>query len=424
MAKPDVKNGIGKIIHAIKPVTTSVPIAHKRTREHPEIKRVDVSRLDAQTRAIYKRARAAASEHEEKVASSGDGMLNVVLRRPFQFGFVTTLGVLLALTVGTLIEQASTVIIYVAAALFIALGLDPIVRSLERRNVKRGWAIAVVFLGFIGLLALCLSIVIPVVVQQVTLLVQTAPFYISDVAQEQWFKRFNSNFQQYINFEDLLSAARAFVSDKSNWVAVAGGILQVASEVASAVTAITVVLILTLYFLSSMRAIKRGFYALVPLSKRARVIDITEQVADSVGAYITGQALIALANAVCGFIAMSVIGVPFAAVLAVCAFLLALIPLVGSLTATVLITLVALFESPGTALAIGIYYLIYMQLEAYVLGPRVMSRAVSVPGAFVVIGALTGGVLLGLLGALVAIPVTASVLMIIKQVWVPYQDER
>jgi len=109
---------------------------------------------------------------------------------------------------------------------------------------------------------------------------------------------------------------------------------------------------------------------------------------------------------------------------AVGVFLLALIPLIGSVLATVLVSTVALFNSPTTALVAAVYYLIYMQIESYLLTPRVMNRVVSVPGALVVIGALAGGTLLGLLGALISIPVTAMVLMIIKQVWVPRQDRQ
>lgn len=420
-----MKNKISKIAKALKPVTGSVQVVSpEQIADHPEVKRVDTKRLDAETLRVYNRARDAAAEHAEQVAEHGDGVLRVALSRPFQFGFVTTIGVLLALLFGLLISQASTVLLYVSGALFIALGLDPLVRKLEGRGFKRPWAIAIVFFAFFGIVALLLSIIIPTLVQQITILVQSAPSYLEHLTQESWYKDFSSRVVHYVDLDLMLKNLQAAVTDQSNWFSVAGGVLQIASGVANGITATIIVLILSLYFLASLRSMKRAFYALTPLSKRARVIDITEQVADSVGGYVTGQTIIALANAVCGFIAMSIIGVPFAAVLAACVFMLALIPLVGSLTATILVTLTALFASPGAALAIGIYYLIYMQLEAYVLTPRVMNRAVSVPGAFVVIGALTGGALLGLWGALIAIPVTASVLMIVKQVWVPYQDAR
>ena len=152
------------------------------------------------------------------------------------------------------------------------------------------------------------------------------------------------------------------------------------------------------------------------------MIDITEQVTKSVGGYVNGMVVLALINATLGFIMMTVVGVPFAGLVAVGVFMLALIPLIGSVLATVLVTAIALFNSPVTALVAAIYYLIYMQLESYLLTPRIMNRVVSVPGSLVVIGALAGGTLLGLLGALIAIPVTAAVLMIIKQVWVPRQN--
>ena len=118
------------------------------------------------------------------------------------------------------------------------------------------------------------------------------------------------------------------------------------------------------------------------------------------------------------------LGLPFPALMAVVAFCITLIPLVGSVLYWGIATVVALFTNPITALIFAALYLIYMQLEAYVLTPRVMNRAISVPGSLVVIGALVGGTLLGLLGALVAIPITASILLIIKQVVIPRQDAK
>ena len=121
---------------------------------------------------------------------------------------------------------------------------------------------------------------------------------------------------------------------------------------------------------------------------------------------------------------MSIVGIPFSVALAFITFLLALIPLVGSLTGAAIVSVVALTVSPTAAVVSLVYYLIYMQVEAYFVSPRVMKEAVSVPGAVVVVAALAGGSLLGILGALVAIPVAASVMLIIRQVWMPRQEER
>ena len=131
-------------------------------------------------------------------------------------------------------------------------------------------------------------------------------------------------------------------------------------------------------------------------------------------------------NGVLSAIFLTIIDAPFPAVLAVVAFFFSLIPLVGTLTGSTIIVLTCLIPglgSPTTALIAAIYYLIYMQIEAYIISPRIMNRAVSVPGAVVVIAALAGGSLLGLLGALIAIPVAASVLIIYRQVVIPRMNE-
>jgi predicted PurR-regulated permease PerM len=146
-----------------------------------------------------------------------------------------------------------------------------------------------------------------------------------------------------------------------------------------------------------------------------------------VGYYVIGQLSLGVLNGVLSAIFLSIIGAPFPAVLAVVAFLFSIIPLVGTLTGSTIIVLLCLIPGLGgtsTAIIAAVYYLVYMQLEAYVIAPRIMGRAVSVPGAVIVIAALAGGSLLGLLGALVAIPVAASILILYRQVLIPRQNER
>ena len=151
---------------------------------------------------------------------------------------------------------------------------------------------------------------------------------------------------------------------------------------------------------------------------------MTNQITDSIGAYLMGMVVLAFCNSVIAFLLHLFLGLPFPALMGVLAFLITLIPLIGSVLYWIVATVIALFTGWLPALIFAIIYLVYMQLEAYVLTPRVMNRAISVPGALVVIGAMVGGTLLGLLGALVAIPVTASILLIIKQVFIPRQDAK
>ena len=165
----------------------------------------------------------------------------------------------------------------------------------------------------------------------------------------------------------------------------------------------------------------------MPASKRQSFIGLADQITDSVGYYVMGQITLGIINGVLSAIFLSIINAPFPAVLAVVAFLGSLIPLVGTISASTIIVLTCLIPGIGsttTAIIAAIYYLVYMQIEAYVVSPRVMSRAVAVPGGVVVVAALAGGALLGLLGALIAIPVAASVLIIYRQVLIPRMNER
>ena len=392
--------------------------------EHPDVVLVDLERLDSETRVMYRDSREAAVEEAEREQAKLGRAREFVVRNPFRLGFIITLGALAAILVGEMLGQLSLIIMYVVGGLFIALALDPLVSRLERHGVKRPMGIAIVFASFLLIVGGILAFVIPMIATQIGVLIQTAPRYFVDIQHQDWYRGLEERFGDFIDFGGLLQTGQELVAKPENWAQLAGGVWQAGIGIANGVTAFIIVLILSLYFLSSLQVTKRAFYSMIARSDRAKVIDITEQITASMGGYVNGMVLLALMNSVLGFIMMSIAGVPFAGLVAVGVFLLALIPLIGSVLATVLVSTVALFNSPATALVAAVYYLIYMQIESYLLTPRIMNRVVSVPGALVVICALAGGTLLGLLGALISIPVTAMVLMIIKQVWVPRQDKQ
>lgn len=337
---------------------------------------------------------------------------------PFRIGFLATLGGLIAIALGFAFTQLSTVVICILASLFLALGLDPLVRWLTRRHIPRGWSILIVFVLVIAFAALVFFLVIPAVVEQTTELITNLPATVQSMTQQKWFTEV---FGSSVDTQKLVQDLEQFLSDPQNLAALGGGVLKIGVALINGLTGGILVVVLTLFFLGSLDAVKRSFYVLLPASRREGVESITDQIVHSIGKYVSGQVVLAGTNGVFGFIAMMLIGVPYAGALAVVAFLLALIPLVGTVISAILVTFVALSVSPLTAVAIGIYFLIYMQVEAYVFSPRIMNKAVDVPGILVVIGALVGGTLLGVLGALIAVPVVASLLIIVKQVVVPRQ---
>ncbi|MDZ8173198.1 AI-2E family transporter [Microbacterium sp. SSW1-59] len=344
------------------------------------------------------------------------------MRNPFAFGFFAVLGGLVAVTLGLAVTNIVTVIIYIAFALFVALGLDPIVRALERKNVTRVWSIVIVYFGFAIVLAGVLLLVLPTVVEQIAQFIKDLPTLISDFMKSDVFVWAESNFGDSLG--DMLTEAQKFVTNPSNIAAIGGGVLQAGISIATAISGGVIVLVLSLYFLASLPMMKQAFYRLAPARNRPGIADLTEQITESVGGYLMGMVILAFFNSMFTLIMYIVLGLPFPALLAVTAFCITIIPLVGPVLFWIIGSTVALFADPLLALIFAAAYLVYMQIEAYVLTPRVMNRTISIPGSLVVIGALVGGTLLGLLGALVAIPVTASILLIIKQVLIPRQDAK
>lgn len=351
------------------------------------------------------------------------------IQNAFVVGLLGGLGVLVAVGIGATVGSLATILTYVGAALFLALGLDPVVSWLERHKFPRPLAIVTVLVGVLAVFTGLIIAIVPVISDQVQKALKTIPGFVDSF--------FNGDARNWIQgllpWLDVDQALDGF----QNWLAtldytqIGGGVLTVGIGIATGVTGVVIVLILTLYFVSSLTSLKRGIYRLVPASKRPTFIDLAEQTSTAVGRFVSGQFLLALCNGVLSFVFLTWIfplfgiHVSYSALLAFLAFLGSLIPLVGTISGSVVITLlVLLFDGAPSVWVVAIYYLVYMQVEAYVLNPRIMAQAVKVPGAVVVIAALAGGTLLGILGALIAIPVAAAIMLVIDQVVVPRAEER
>ncbi|MFF2389648.1 AI-2E family transporter [Agromyces sp. NPDC058104] len=357
-----------------------------------------------------------------QVTSDGEARGPEVKIRAFRIGFIGALGVLLALMLGGIIAELGTVILYVALALFLALGLDPVVSWLQRRGMPRWAAILGVVIVVVGLFVGLIATIVPIVVEQTTNVIENWPDLVENAKNSDLVAWLNNLSGTGHAIEDAIEAAGKWLADPENLGSLGGGILAVGAGIAGGFTGATIVLILTLYFLASLDSMKRYAARFVPASSRPGYRDVSEEITGSVGRYVMGQVSLGAVNGLLSLIFLTIIGAPAPILLAFVAFLCSLVPLVGTLTGAVIISLVCLAASPETALAAAIYYLIYMQVEAYVLSPRIMNRAVSVPGALVVIAAVAGGTLGGVLGALVAIPVAASLIIIVQKVVFPRQD--
>ncbi|WAL39215.1 AI-2E family transporter [Brevibacterium sp. BRM-1] len=342
----------------------------------------------------------------------------------FWMAFVGTLGVGLGLMVINGLSTIASVITYVGVALFLALGLDPVIQFLEKRHIRRGLATVLTLVVMVLAVTGVFLLIVPPVVAQIQAFIGNLPVLINELANREWVKDLEAQFAGSLDLNALVSQGSQWASDPKNILSLGGGVVAVGAGIANFTAGLIIVVILTIYFTATLPSIKRGLYLLVPRSRRAFTESVTEEVTRSVGRYVFGQVLLAAINGLLSSIFLTIIGSPLPALLAFIAFLGSLIPLVGTLSGSIVIVASCLFVSPSMAIIAGIYYLIYMQIEAYILSPRIMNQAVNVPGSIVIIAAAAGGGLGGVLGAIVAVPLAASLLIIVRRVVIPHQHKR
>ncbi|MBA9007680.1 AI-2E family transporter [Thermomonospora cellulosilytica] len=334
---------------------------------------------------------------------------------PFVFGFVAALGVITAWMLVQAILDARNVIVLIVVSMFLAIGLNPAVERLQRARLPRSGAVAVVFLGLVlGFVGVGFA-VIPPLTEQVTRFIDHLPAYIEQLGENERIQELDREYQ-------LLRKAQDAVTDPNFGQTAIGGVVGFGRAVAGGLFNTLTVLILTLYFLSSLPTIKTFFYRLVPRSRRARVALLGDEILLRIGGYVAGSATVALIAATAAYVFLSIMEVPFALPLALFVGLTALIPLVGATIGAVLACTVAFFDGLWTGIICVIFFVVYQQIENYLIHPRVMKRAVDVQPAVTIIAALIGGALLGIVGALLAIPTAAALALIVREVVIPRQN--
>ncbi|KAB8197996.1 AI-2E family transporter [Nonomuraea phyllanthi] len=335
-------------------------------------------------------------------------------RGPFLFGLVGGLGVLTAIAIAQMVVASLSTIILIVVAMFLAVGLNPAVEALQRRGLARRGAISIVFAGVIVAFALFGLAIVPPVSQQLSEFVAAVPDYVTELGKNPTLHQLDADYQ-------ILAQLKTFVTTTLG-PSLASGIMGAGLVVLNGVYTTVTLLVLMLYFLGSLHTIKDYLLRLVPSSRRARTRAISEEILTGIGGYVAGNVLISVIAGVLTWIFLSIAGVQYALALALVVALTDLIPLVGATIGAVLVTGVALLQSLPAGIACAIFFVVYQQVENYFVYPRVMKRSVDVTPAVTVIAALFGGALLGIVGALLAIPVAAAIALIIREVLVPRQE--
>ena len=366
----------------------------------------------------------AAAEHAEEAAEHaeehefGEQGAPFERRSPFYIGFFGALGALLGYFLwGALLGIGSTLLLIVVS-LFLAAGLNPSVEALERRGLRRSLAVTAVIIAFLGAVALFVVAIVPVITDQVTAISKNAPEWLDRLQENRQIQKLDDEY-------DVISKVQDYVGDGDFVSGLFGGVLGVGLKILGALFNAFIILVLTLYFLSSLEKTKQAFYRLAPASRRPRVSLLGDQIIRNVGGYVSGAFIVALCAGISTLAFLFAIGLgEYAVALAFVVALLDVIPMIGATIGAVLVTAIAFATDIKMGIFCAIFFLIYPQIENYVIYPRVMSKSVDLPGAVIVIAALTGASLLGVVGALLAIPTAAAILLVMREVVVKRQDAR
>ncbi|WP_438866087.1 AI-2E family transporter [Paractinoplanes brasiliensis] len=337
-------------------------------------------------------------------------------RAPFMTGLLGGLGLLLAYGIFLGLRNAAGILVLIFIALFLAIGLNPAVVRLRSWGVPRGTAVAIVALSLVALIAGGIVALIPPLISQTTQLIENVPEYIRSLQR-------NETINELVQRYDILNRVSNALNAGTVGNAV-GGVVGVGRMLAGTVFNLLAVLVLTIYFMASFDRIRETGYSLVPASRRVRVRLLTDEILTKVGAYMVGAISIAvLAGASTWFLAV-ILGLAYPFALAVVVAVTDLIPQIGATLGAIVVSLVGFASSLSDGIVCVVFFVIYQQIENYLIYPNVMRRSVKVSDVAAVVAALLGVALFGVVGALVAIPMVAAIQLIMREVVIPSQEAR
>jgi predicted PurR-regulated permease PerM len=304
---------------------------------------------------------------------------------------------------------------WLAIATFLAVALSGPVNRLERR-MRRGFGIAIVYLGLLAVPLLLAALIVPPFVREANNLADNAPKYARDVTdfvqKNKTLRKLNNDY----NITDKLQKEAGKLPSKL------GGAAKTLSDVGvtivSSIFQLVTILILTAFMLGSGRHWVDGALELQKPERRIRLRRSLDHISRAISGYVSGALLQATIAGVLSYFVLLVLDVPFKAPLAVLIFVFDLIPLVGATIAAVLVGIVTLFANfPTVTIIWTIWSIVYQQIENSLIQPQIQRRTVNVHPFVVLVSVLFGASLLGVVGALVAIPAAASIQILLREYW-------
>ena len=315
-----------------------------------------------------------------------------------------TIVVALVLLALTQLRKASDVLALVVLAAVLAIGLDPAVRFLERHGLRRGLAVAVIFLSSLIAFGVFLYFAIPEFIDQAKTFARGLPALLDELsARDDWIGRAISDADVKTHLQDFVSNLPSQIANSF------GSILGVTSKVTGLLFRVFTVAILTVYFMLSYPAARRAMLARAPVDDGPRLDRVVSTIATRIGGYVSGTFVLAGLSALAAALVLIVMGVKFWFPLAAWAGLAGVIPIVGAYVGAAPAVLIALADTPTKALIVLAYFVVWQQVRDYVVSPRVMKNSVDLSPAAVMVATIVGASIGGFFGILLALPIAAAI---------------
>jgi predicted PurR-regulated permease PerM len=332
--------------------------------------------------------------------------------------------IVLAYLLMRLLVYVNPVVPPLLLAVVVVYMLNPVVTALERRGVPRAAGAGVVYVLFICVVALAVSLLVPLVTRQVGQVVDHFPTYVAD-AQDQ-IRRVAARFGQEPNFRLDADQIRNWLAAGDNRQAVTRYLTGLRSFTTSLLSGLVIFVIgpiMAFYLLVDLPRLQRGAMALVPPGRREEMRSLMDRISQAVGGFFRGQLLVALFVGVASSIGLWAVGLPFWLLVGIVAGVFNLVPLIGPFIAGGLAVVIALVGGePLTALWAALVLLAVQQLDNHLISPNVMSRTVQLHPVVVMLALLVGASFAGLFGMLVIVPLVAVAKIVFLYLWSRYVD--
>lgn len=314
--------------------------------------------------------------------------------------------VLIWLGLYRLLGQVQQLLIWLLISLFLSFALEPGVNWFARHGWKRGWATALMLFALLLLGIGLVAAMVPLVINQIQDLIGKIPGWLADINKhtEKWFGFTFSTRNLLDNLAKIKANLGQYAGD------IAKNLLHIVGTVVGLIFQLLTIGLFTFYLVADGPRFRRTVCSFMSPERQRRVLDTWEVAIDKTGGYLYSRLLLALCSGFYTFVVLSLLGVPFAAALALWMGLVSqFVPVVGTYIAMFLPLLVALGVGPGTALAVLIAFAIYQQIENYLLSPKITAKTMQLHPAVAFASAIVGASLLGPVGAFLALPAAAII---------------